>query len=116
MIKTATMLKEQRVQRIKQEELWAVEREKRRQLEKEKKIEAARVENLIKEADRLVKVKQIREYIDLISSVGKERLGDEYPESDFLKWVEWAKGVLEKNDPKNWELPKFDLSDEFRYF
>ena len=116
MIKTATMLKEQRAQRIKQEELWAVEREKQRQQEKEKKIEEARVENLIKEADRLVRIKQLKEYIELISSVGKERLGDEYPKSDFSKWVKWAKGVLEKNDPKNWELPKFDLSDEFRYY
>ena len=116
MIKTATMLKEERAQRIKQEEIWAVEREKRRLQEKEKKIEEARVENLIKEADRMVRIKQIKEYIELISTIGKERLGDDYPESDFSKWVEWAQRVLENNDPKNWDLPKFDLSKEFRYF
>jgi len=70
----------------------------------------------MKEADRLVRIKQIKEYIELISSVGKERLGDGYPESDFSKWLEWAQRVLEKNDPKNWDLPKYDLSKEFRYY
>ncbi len=116
LIRVATMMKEQEAQSVKREELWKIEQEKQREREKLQKMENDRIETLIKEADRLVKFKQIRDYIEVITTVGKERLEAAYPGSDFSKWVEWAEKVLEGNDPKSWDLPKYDISDKYRYY
>ena len=116
MIKFATMLKEREAKAAKQREIWKIEEIKRREREKHEKIDKARVEHLIKESKRLVKFNQIKDYIEVIVAEGKQRLGDDYPDSDFSKWFEWAESFLEKNSPENWELPRFDLSEKFRFF
>ena len=110
MIKVATIEKEKAAQAKVQSELRRIEEEKRRELEKLKKIDEARSQSLHKDVERLIKFNQIKDYIDIIVITGKQRLGDAYPDSDFSKWADWAERYLEKNSPDTWELPKFGLN------
>lgn len=116
MIKIATMKKEREAQRAEQQRLREIEAEKQRERQRLAKIENARIENLYKEAERLVNYKRVNEYIEIMTAAGKKQLGYSYPDSDFAKWVTWAESFIEKNHPDHWDLPKFDLSDKFRYF
>ncbi len=113
MTQLATIEKEKAAQAAVRHRQWQIEEEKRREREMWERIDKARIEHLFKEAERLVKFKQIREYIDVISEEGKRRLGENFPDSDFARWVEWARQFLENNDCRSWKLPKFDLSDQY---
>lgn len=109
MIRFVTATKETEAWHRIREEQWqaeAIEKAKQLQL---KRANEARISALLKESERLVKFKQIKEYYDLITVLGKERLGGAYAGSDFSQWVEWAESYLEENGPERWELPKFNL-------
>jgi hypothetical protein len=116
LIKVATMQKEENAQAAERHRLWEIEEKKRREQERLKKIEQERIDIMLKESERLVRFKQLKDYVEVITAVGKERLEDDYPDSDFSKWVEWAEGILERNDPKSWDLPKFDISKKYWYY
>ena len=110
MIKVATIEKENTAQAKIRHEHWKIEEAKRQEREKLARLDRMRNQNLIKEVERLIKFNQMKEYIEVITTEGKKRLGEDYPGSDFSKWVEWAELFLEKNSPNTWGLPKFELS------
>ena len=92
---------------------WLIEEEKRRELERLQQMENSRIKTLVEETDKLVNINRIKDYITTITEEGKRQLGEEYPDSDFAKWVDWAQQFLEKNDCRSWKLPRFDLSDQY---
>ncbi len=113
MIKIATMKKEQEAQRAEKQKIREIEAEKQREIERLAKIENARIDILLKDAERLVKYNQVKEYIEVMTAAGKKQHGENYTDSDFSKWVEWAEVFIDKNSPANWELPKFDISEKY---
>jgi hypothetical protein len=92
---------------------WLIEEEKRRERERLQQMENSRIKTLVEETEKLVNINRIKDYITVITEEGKRRLGEEYTDSDFAKWVDWAQQFLEKNDCRSWKLPKFDLSDQY---
>ena len=111
MIKFVTATKESEAwDRLREEQWMAEEAERINRLELAQ-MEEARINALVKNSDRLVKFNQVREYYELITEIGKERLGDSYEGSDFSEWVKWAKAFLEENQPEGWELPKFNFTE-----
>lgn len=116
LIKVATMQKEDNAQAAERHRLWEIEEKKRREQERLKKIEQERIDIMLKDSERLVGFKQLKDYVKVITAVGKERLEYDYPDSDFSKWVEWAEGILERNDPRSWDLPKFDIAKKYWYY
>ncbi|WP_320123021.1 hypothetical protein [uncultured Sphaerochaeta sp.] len=116
MIKRVAATKEQQACWRMQEDKYRIEEERRKAQERLARMEKARVENLGKEADRLVRFKQMKEYIEVVSTEGKKRLGATYSGSDFAKWVEWAESYLLQNGPDTWELPEFEILDKPWYF
>jgi len=103
----------------KEAQAWAEVQSKRREIEDaERKVQEvcqqrnrARMDCLIKETERYVKFRQIKDYIEIIAAEGRKRLGEAYPSSDFSRWVEWAELYLKENGPDTWGLPKFDVPD-----
>ena len=110
MIRVATAKKEYGARIKVQRELMEAEGEKRRERERLDRIEQDRIQLLVQETGRMVKLDQIKQYIDVMAAEGRRRLGDAYPGSDFSRWVDWSTMFLEKNSPGTWELPKFQLS------
>jgi hypothetical protein len=92
---------------------WLIEEEARRERERLQQMENSRIKTLVEETERLVNINRIKDYITVITEEGKRRLGENYPESDFAQWVDWAQQFLEKNDCRSWKLPRFDLSDQY---
>lgn len=113
MIHIATMEKENAAQDEIRHKQWLIDEEKRRGRELLEQMDKARIKTLIEEAERLINIIQIRDYIAVITEEGKRRLGESYPDSDFAKWVQWADQFLEKNDCRSWKLPRFDLSNQY---
>lgn len=60
---------------------------------------------------RMVRLNQVRSYVEAITAEGNHLLGDEYRNSDFSRWVEWADSFLQEHDLKSRELPRNDLLD-----
>jgi hypothetical protein len=113
MIRIATMKKEDAARAEIDHKKWLIEEEKRRERERLQQMENSRIKTLVEETERLVNINRIKDYITVITEEGKRRLGEDYPESDFARWVDWAQQFLEKNDCRSWKLPKFDLSDQY---
>jgi len=111
MIKFVTATKESEAWDRLREEQWKAEEVERINRLELAQMEEARINALVKNSDRLVKFNQVREYYELITEIGKERLGDSYEGSDFSEWVKWAKAFLEENQPEGWELPKFNFTE-----
>ncbi len=109
MIKAATINLENTAIRKKREEDWKIEeaiQQKKLQLEK---INNQRIGNLLEDTKRDISYKQIKEYVKIVTVEGKRRLGEEYQESDFQDWVQWAHLYLGKINPINGELPRYKL-------
>jgi hypothetical protein len=113
MIRIATMEKENAAQAVIRHKQWLIEEEKRRERERLQQMENSRIKTLVEETEKLVNINRIKDYITVITEEGKRRLGENYSESDFARWVDWARQFLEKNDCRSWKLPKFDLSDQY---
>jgi len=112
MIHITTMEKEDAAQDEIRHKQWVIDEEKRRKQELLEQMENSRIKTLLEETERLININRIKDYITVITEEGKRRLGENYPESDFAKWVQWAQQFLEQNDCRSWKLPKFDLSDQ----
>lgn len=116
MIRVVTATRENEARLKIQEEQRKVEEAKRKEKERLERLNKSRIENVVKETERMVRLNQMKEYIELISAEGKQRLGESYPDSDFSKWVEWAQQFLKENGPDTWELPKYDLSTHPKFY
>ena len=111
MIRVATSKKESDAWFAVKREEQRLEDEKRREKQRLQQVNKSRIEKLVHETERMVKLNQVRVYVETISAEGKRRLGHDYQGSDFSKWVEWANSFLVENDVSAWELPRFELSE-----
>lgn len=88
MIKLVTIQREMQALIEMRHKQYKIEEEKRWEQERLTQIHKARIQKLAEETDRMVKFNQIKNYIEIVSAEGKQRLGEAYPDSDFSKWVE----------------------------
>jgi hypothetical protein len=114
----ATIFKHVKVEKEREQRLEAeaVERTKKRQLQKYheacEKYEKQMLDDLQKQSSDLKKSKEIKAYIDEVKSLGKEQYGDGNYPVELEDWINWAENYVEELNPLSKGLPGYKNATE----
>lgn len=86
----------------------ADEENRRKEKENEKRLSAARREELLAEANRWEEAARIRRYVSAVSTAGGNLSG--VLRSDLAKWADWANGIADALDPLAERIAQGDIA------
>lgn len=99
------------------EAILALEREQRLKLEQARKLkeerlrklETKRYEKLIADSEAYSQMKKIQNYVEYVKNQDKDHAAD--PDSEILKWLEWAQSKINDLNPLKNGFPKYSIDE-----
>ena len=108
MVKIADQKRTRRIEAIEQERLWKIERQRQAELRRLREIELQRRVDLEMQAEKWIKSRQLREYIQAVETEASIKSISEVPNERYTFWLCWAKNHADRLDPLSYGLPLED--------